>query len=101
MAAVLRAVCVLGLLALVSGQYLVHERLDENKKVTPVKKVIELLKALEGQVEEEGKKEAAEYDKFACFCKEQADDKLYAIEKSEAKIKDLTAQINDYDAQIA
>jgi chromosome segregation ATPase len=70
-------------------------------KVTPVEKVIELLEKLQGQIEEEGKKEATQYDKYSCFCKEQADNKLYAIEKSNKKIKELANQIGVLDAEIA
>merc|ERR1719473_1637567 len=70
-------------------------------KVTPMEKVIGLLKDLSTKVAAEGKKEAAAYDKYACFCKEQADEKLYAIEKSEAKIADLKAEIKELDAAIA
>lgn len=67
---------------------------------TPVSKVIQLLKGLEKQIEEEGAKEAAEYDKFACFCKEQADEKQYMIEKSAEKIEALEASIGELDAAI-
>merc|ERR1719235_1453600 len=56
----------------------------------------------------EGKDEAASYDKFACFCKEQADNKLYAITKSEeliktqtAKIKLLASEIDELNAAIS
>ena len=47
-----------------------------------------------------GKAEAAAYDKFACFCKVQADNKQYAIEKSTEKIEKLTARIEKLDADI-
>jgi len=70
-------------------------------KVTPIEKVTQLLKGLQAKVEAEGKKEAAAYDKMACFCKEQADEKLYSIEKSRAKIADLTASIDADAAEIA
>merc|ERR1719284_1108888 len=73
---------------------------NESAKVTPMEKVISLLKDLSAKVAEEGKKEAAQYDKFACFCKEQADEKLYGIEKSEAKIADLKAEIKELDTSI-
>merc|ERR1719230_1765761 len=73
----------------------------EGAKVTPMEKVIDLLKDLSKKVEAEGAKEAAQYDKFACFCKEQADEKLYGIEKSNAKIADLKAEIKELDASIA
>merc|ERR1719232_2229959 len=70
-------------------------------QVTPMEKVIVLLKDLSAKVEAEGKKEAAQYDKYACFCKEQADNKLYAIETSEEKIKKLKAKIADLTAKIS
>merc|ERR1719364_337427 len=73
----------------------------QGAKVTPMEKVIGLLKDLSAKVAAEGKKEAAAYDKYACFCKEQADEKLYNIEKSEAKIADLKAEIKELDGEIA
>lgn len=48
-----------------------------------------------------GKKRLQNTTSFSCFCKEQADDKLYAIEKSTAKIDELDAEITDLDALIA
>jgi predicted RNase H-like nuclease (RuvC/YqgF family) len=62
-------------------------------KITPVESVINLLEKLEKQTMEEGKAEAAGYDKFACFCKEQADEKLYSITKANEKISLLTSQV--------
>merc|ERR1719203_1191028 len=88
--------CLLSLLVLVAGA-----SSRGSQTVAPVQKVIELLKKLSAQVEADGKKEAAQYDKFSCFCKEQADEKLYAIEKSTAKIEELDAEITDLDALIA
>jgi uncharacterized coiled-coil DUF342 family protein len=72
----------------------------EAAKVTPMEKVIKLLKDLSSKVTAEGAKEAAEYDKYACFCKEQADEKLYSIEKSDNKIADLKAEIDQLDSEI-
>jgi len=70
-------------------------------KVTPVEKVMELMKKLSAQVTEEGKKEAAQYDKFACFCKEQADGKQYAMEKSTEIITQSTARVAKLTGEIA
>jgi len=67
---------------------------------TPIARVISLLGKLQAQVEKEGKKEAAEYDKYACYCKDQADDTLYAIEKSKDKIEVLAADIEKLDGEI-
>merc|ERR1719379_2306819 len=74
---------------------------DTSQRVTPVEKVIDLLTKLQAKVEAEGKEEAAQYDKYSCFCKEQADNKLYAIEKSEKKIKELAAVILSLEGEIA
>jgi hypothetical protein len=63
--------------------------------VTPVEKVIALLHRLEAQVTQEGQNEATEYDKFACFCKEQADFTLHAIEKSNKTTNMMTATIEE------
>lgn len=70
-------------------------------QATPVEKVVQLLEKLSAQIGEEGTKEAAEYDKYACFCKEQADQKIYQIEKSEALIAKLEAEIEKLEADIA
>eukprot|EP00747_Dinoflagellata_sp_TGD_P156878 gnl/TRDRNA2_/TRDRNA2_177696_c3_seq1.p1 gnl/TRDRNA2_/TRDRNA2_177696_c3~~gnl/TRDRNA2_/TRDRNA2_177696_c3_seq1.p1 ORF type:complete len:739 (+),score=229.30 gnl/TRDRNA2_/TRDRNA2_177696_c3_seq1:96-2219(+) len=71
------------------------------EKVTPVEKVIELLKKLSAQTAEEGKKEAKQYDDFSCFCKEQADEKLYNIETSTEKLEKLAAKISDLEGEIS
>jgi DNA repair exonuclease SbcCD ATPase subunit len=77
-------------------------------KVTPVEKVVSLLEKLKEETAAEAKDDAKTYDEFACFCKEQADNKLYAITKSkeliatqDAKIKVLAAEIAELDTQIA
>jgi septal ring factor EnvC (AmiA/AmiB activator) len=75
----------MGLVLLVCGASISSATLEAHK-ATPIEKVVELLKKLSADISAEGKVEAAEYDKFACFCKEQADEKLYAIETSTKKI---------------
>jgi len=64
---------------------------------TPMQKVLDLLKDLSSKLEAEGAQEAAEYDKFACFCKEQADEKQYAIDKSDKKLAYLKAEITELE----
>mmetsp|Transcript_122859 Transcript_122859/g.298255 ORF Transcript_122859/g.298255 Transcript_122859/m.298255 type:complete len:693 (+) Transcript_122859:119-2197(+) len=68
---------------------------------TPVKKVVELLKRLSTKVEEDGKKEAAQYDKFACFCKDEADKKIYNIEKSESILAALSAETSQLQGDLS
>merc|ERR1719189_2179917 len=73
----------------------------ESARVTPVEKVTELLENLAKKVEQEGQAEAVAYDKYACFCKKQADDKLYAIETSNETISQLTARIDKLSTEIS
>ena len=68
-------------------------------QINPMQSVVNLLEKLKKQTQEEGKAEAAAYDKFACFCKEQADNKLYAITKANKKIGHLVAEIKMLTAQ--
>merc|ERR1719453_1802627 len=92
----LRSCVLLALLVVAHGAVAKTE-----EKGNPVQKVIGLLERMQSKIEEEGKTEAAAYDKFACFCKDQADDKLYAITKGNEKIARLTAAIEHLEAEIA
>jgi len=73
---------------------------NAGEKISAVQSVINLLEKLEKQTMEEGKEEAAAYDKFACWCKENADEKLYSITKANEKISLLTAQIKTFTGDI-
>lgn len=64
------------------------------EEVTPIQKVVELLGGLSGKIAAEGKDEAAQYDKFSCFCKEQANAKHVAIEKN-VKILAMNAALQE------
>lgn len=67
---------------------------------TPVEKVVTLLTKLRVQIQTEGTEEAAGYDKYACFCKEQADNKIHAIDKSTEIINKLDAEITALQGDI-
>lgn len=94
MALIVRAIVSSSLLLLISA----NRRTLQT--VTPVAKVIELLKKIQAEVEEDGKAEATAYDKYACFCKDQADGKNYAIEQSEKKLEKLDATITTLSGEI-
>jgi len=71
------------------------------QKVNPVQKVIELIEKMQSEVQEEGKAEAAAYDKFACFCKDTADAKLHSITKGHEKVASLSAAIEELATSIS
>merc|ERR1719321_199511 len=66
--------------------------------VTPVEKVITLLEDLKAEVEENGVKEGATYDEFACFCKDTNSDKTDSILELQDTINSLSAEIGDKTA---
>merc|ERR1719487_1294378 len=66
--------------------------------VTPVEKVIMMIKDLQTKVTEEGHMEATTYDKFSCFCKSKTDEKVEAISEGETDADALTTKIQDLQA---
>lgn len=73
---------------------------NNHQEMKPVEKVIGLIEKLQAETEAEGVAEATGYDKFACFCKAQAEVKLKNIAVSEATITKLTARIKKLNSQI-
>jgi len=69
--------------------------------VTPVEKVIMMIKDLQTKVTEEGHMEATTYDKFACFCKSKTDEKVEAISEGETDRDALITKIEDLQAKRA
>merc|ERR1719421_1256191 len=68
--------------------------------VTPVEKVVQMIRDLQTQVQDEGTKEATTYDKFACFCKSKTDEKSEAVETITANLGTLTAKRDTLDGEI-
>jgi len=62
--------------------------------VTPVEKVVQMIRDLQTQVQEEGTAEATTYDKFACFCKSKTDEKTKAIEEGQTSVEALVAELD-------
>jgi hypothetical protein len=67
-------------------------------KVTPLEKVVTLLKDLQTQVTEDGTKEATTYDTFACFCKSKQSEKSDAIGEAETAVDGLVSDLATYTA---
>jgi hypothetical protein len=96
----MKVLCLFLVLSVVSASD-AHGKQKQASKVTPIEKVMELLKNLQKEVEAEAIAEATAYDKYACFCKEQASEKLYMIEKSTKKIAHLESKIAQLESDIA
>jgi hypothetical protein len=70
----------------------------EGAKNRPVSKVITLLKDMLKQLEKEAETDEEIYDKMACWCETNDREKTKAIKDAEARIADLTTQIEEYTA---
>merc|ERR1719316_1045323 len=73
----------------------------DDAKNRPVSKVINLLKDMQKQLEEEAKADQEVYDQFACWCETNEKEKTKAIADAEAKIKDLNILIEELTAASA
>lgn len=62
-------------------------------EVTPVAKVISLLKSLLQKAEDEAKSEAENYEEFACFCKDMTEKKSDSIKDGIQSIDVLSSRI--------
>jgi len=90
----------LRLLAFLVAAAVVADGAVVKAKVSPIQKVTELLKGLQAKITKEGETEAAEYDKYACFCKDEVTSRRVAIEKSVKKLASLNTKKNKVDATV-
>merc|ERR1712037_526284 len=61
--------------------------------LNPIRKVVNLLQAMQKKVEEEGEAEAKLYEKFMCYCKNGAGDLEASISAAEDKLASLPNEI--------
>jgi len=71
---------------------------DKNR---PVTKVINLLKDMQAQLEKEQKEDEEVYERVACWCETNDKEKTDAISDAEARITDLTSNIEEATASSA
>jgi hypothetical protein len=76
----------------VSVKSSLHFDVDAAKN-RPVSKVITLLKDMQKQLETEAEEDEEIYEKMACWCETNDKEKTKAIADAEARIEDLTADI--------
>merc|ERR1719197_470938 len=69
-------------------------------EVTPVEKVITLIEGLIKDSSADGKAEAATYEEFACFCKDETMDRSESIENDNDTINELSSAISSKTAEM-
>merc|ERR1719382_941370 len=74
---------------------------EVGSKDYPVTKVVNLLKDLKSRLEQEQDSDEEVYDKLACWCETNDKEKTKAIADAEARIADLTTEIEELTATSA
>jgi hypothetical protein len=72
---------------------------SQRAAANPIRKVVNMLQAMQSKVTEEGKKEKAMYEKFMCYCKNGKADLGASISAAEAKISALPSEIEALEEQ--
>merc|ERR1719453_1597921 len=74
---------------------------DGQESVTPITRVVNLLKEMQVTLKKEMDEDEELYEKLACWCSNNKYEKNEAIEKAEAEIAALEALIEELTAKIA
>lgn len=75
--------------------------LDAELSANPLQKVVSLLKEMKAENEKEMKQDQEIFDKLACWCHTNREEKTAAVAAAETKIADLEASIKEYTAKYA
>lgn len=76
----------------------IDSSVDDLEAPGAVRKVITMLEEMKAQVEKEAEEDKEAYDKYACWCKTNDEEKTAAIENAEKMINDLTGKIEGFAA---
>jgi len=66
----------------------------------PIRKVVNMLQAMQGKIKAEGEKEAELFDKFMCYCKNGDGALAKSISEAETKVPQVTSDIEEGEAQV-
>ena len=67
--------------------------------MSPIRKVVTLIEEMKATVEKEAKDDQTAYDKYACWCKTNDQEKSASIAEAESKIDSLSAFIEEAAAK--
>eukprot|EP00408_Alexandrium_pacificum_P063938 CAMPEP_0171176556 /NCGR_PEP_ID=MMETSP0790-20130122/11795_1 /TAXON_ID=2925 /ORGANISM="Alexandrium catenella, Strain OF101" /LENGTH=702 /DNA_ID=CAMNT_0011641447 /DNA_START=87 /DNA_END=2195 /DNA_ORIENTATION=+ len=65
----------------------------------PIRKVVNMLQAMQKKVQEEGEKEKELHEKFVCYCKTSGGDLQQTIATAEAKVPSVGSEIKGAESQ--
>jgi len=70
-------------------------------QANPVRKVVQMLQAMQKKVSQEGETEADLFEKFMCYCKSGSGDLSKSIGDAETKIPQLSSDLSSSEASLA
>jgi len=71
-----------------------------NVQANPIRKVVNMLQAMEKKVTAEGAKEQALFDKYMCYCKNSGGDLSKSIGSANTKIPQVGSDIKEGEAKL-
>eukprot|EP00420_Gonyaulax_spinifera_P031026 CAMPEP_0197881902 /NCGR_PEP_ID=MMETSP1439-20131203/9237_1 /TAXON_ID=66791 /ORGANISM="Gonyaulax spinifera, Strain CCMP409" /LENGTH=246 /DNA_ID=CAMNT_0043501537 /DNA_START=59 /DNA_END=796 /DNA_ORIENTATION=+ len=95
------SVFVLALLAFPAALQAAEQRQGVRLHANPIRKVVNMLQAMQKKVTEEGETEKALYEKFQCYCKTSGGSLSASIQDAEEKIPAVTSDIKSSEEQKA
>merc|ERR1719277_1123160 len=69
--------------------------------MSPIRKVVTMLQAMQKKVEKEGEREEELYDKYMCHCKTGTADLSLSISAAEAKVPEVGSSIEAAESKLA
>merc|ERR1719379_239149 len=84
--------------AVLTGNYKLGG-VNGSEPLTPIQKVVTLLREMKGQTTKEGEQDLEAYDKYMCWCETTEAEKTAAIKAAEQKIQELTSFVEEAAAK--
>jgi len=73
---------------------------DDQAHANPIRKVVNMLQAMQKKISAEGEKETELFDKFMCYCKSGGTTLSASISAAEAKVPAVGSDIEESEAQV-
>merc|ERR1719235_959307 len=74
---------------------------DQAGRANPIRKVVNMLQAMQKKIEQEGEKEQKLFDKYMCYCKTSGGALQQSISQADTKVPQLASDIKEAEAKNA
>jgi chromosome segregation ATPase len=88
-------------MAVLPGNWAAVSVSSEAAQANPIRKVVNMLQAMQKKVEAEGEKEQVLFDKYMCYCKTGGADLSKSIGDADTKVPQLASDIKESEAKLS